>query len=89
MGGGTSKKQPPAPATKIQLANQSVSEIPAVHLECNDIEEAWLQGNSLAQLPSEIGKWNKLVLFYITDNQLTEIPSIVSNWSELEEVNFR
>lgn len=92
MGGSSSKKQtqiPQPPSNKIQLANQSISEIPLKHLECKDIEEAWLQGNSITSLPDDVRNWSKLELFYIADNQITEIPTVVSNWISLEEVNFR
>jgi internalin A len=71
-------------ATKFEVANEGLTELPADIGQLTNLQSLNVSGNQLRELPEEIVKLINLEECYLGDNQLRELPEEISNLTNLQ-----
>jgi Leucine-rich repeat (LRR) protein len=67
--------------------NRNIADLSPAIGNLNELEELYLEANSLVEVPNELGKLNKLKKLSLNNNSLTAFPPTINNLSNLEELH--
>lgn len=65
-------------ASRLDLSNNQLSELPAEITQLTNLSELYLSGNQLSELPAEIAQLTNLSQLYLSNNQLSIPPEILN-----------
>lgn len=75
-------------ASKINLSNQNLSEIPSFIFHCRNLRELNLSNNNLSSIPRELFTMKRLRKLDLSNNRLTSIYANIALLENLEVINL-
>ena len=84
VGGGSNGSALFASATKLDLSNQGLVQLPLELFEKTELSHLDISHNELTSLPAEIGHLTKLTTFNCAGNRLARLPRQVGDLTALE-----